>query len=243
MISSVVMHRLHQVDWALYHFGELDRTFPLHFHDCLLVGCLLRGRRKLVIAGSEYIIEAGDVVLVPPYTPHACEPVSQEPCEWICLHGAFSCECGQTAQIWPKSSLSRLFAALANCPTQEQLGTALRHLIHNSPSCQIRSGKSGTENIMSSACIAACTELLQRNDATNNEKIRFLRRFQTTWGITPGRYKESMRVNHAKRLIKSGASLIIAAEGFCDQSHLNRVFKKHLGVTPGVWRTSWESAR
>jgi AraC-like DNA-binding protein len=29
---------------------------------------------------------------------------------------------------------------------------------------------------------------------------------------------------------------VAAACGFCDQSHLNRVFKARMGVTPGAFR-------
>jgi AraC-like DNA-binding protein len=51
-------------------------------------------------------------------------------------------------------------------------------------------------------------------------------------------YAEAARMGLARRLLESTASLVeIALDlGFSDQSHFNRRFKQHEGVTPGQYR-------
>lgn len=64
-----------------------------------------------------------------------------------------------------------------------------------------------------------------------------IRAFHRQVGISPHKYQMIVRINRARRLLASGAPISEVAyrAGFCDQSHLNRCFKKTLGVTPGKY--------
>lgn len=66
----------------------------------------------------------------------------------------------------------------------------------------------------------------------------FLRSFREMVGMPPHEYLRNVRVEKARTLLASGESIIDAAcnTGFYDQSHLNRHFKRILGVTPGQYR-------
>lgn len=69
------------------------------------------------------------------------------------------------------------------------------------------------------------------------------RAFRAIHGCTMGQYVRGRRVAHAAGLLRrSDLSLgeIALASGFSDQSHLTRVFRRHLGVTPGAWRKGVE---
>ena len=58
-------------------------------------------------------------------------------------------------------------------------------------------------------------------------------------GVTPFAYVINKRVCRAKRLIAAGerSMLEIALDvGFCSQSHFNKVFKEHTGMTPVAYR-------
>jgi AraC-like DNA-binding protein len=67
-----------------------------------------------------------------------------------------------------------------------------------------------------------------------------VRAFHKQVGVPPHRYQTIVRVNRARKLVAEGAALSDVAylTGFCDQSHLNRRFKKMLGVTPGRYAAS-----
>jgi AraC-like DNA-binding protein len=63
------------------------------------------------------------------------------------------------------------------------------------------------------------------------------RAFTAQFGLPPHAYLNNLHVTHAKRMIRAGTSLaeVAYAVGYCDQSHLNRRFKKIVGVTPSQY--------
>lgn len=69
----------------------------------------------------------------------------------------------------------------------------------------------------------------------------FSRKFKADLGMAPHSYVLSRRIERAKRLLKSSRvplKLVAVECGFTDQSHLSRVFRKFLGVTPNNFRNS-----
>lgn len=67
---------------------------------------------------------------------------------------------------------------------------------------------------------------------------QFAHAFKHSTGISPYQWLVKRRVEHAQEKIKRGVSLVDTALacGFSDQSHLIRVFKRNLGMTPRVWQ-------
>jgi AraC-like DNA-binding protein len=64
--------------------------------------------------------------------------------------------------------------------------------------------------------------------------------FKREMGFAPHEYQNMRRVGLARNLLRSGFSPAQAAleVGFCDQSHLNRYFKRYVGVTSGRYAQS-----
>ncbi|WP_188860430.1 AraC family transcriptional regulator [Marinobacterium nitratireducens] len=64
------------------------------------------------------------------------------------------------------------------------------------------------------------------------------RLFQRDVGLPPHAYLVQRRLIQARRLLRAGLAPADAAltAGFSDQSHLNRHFKRALGITPGQYR-------
>lgn len=73
---------------------------------------------------------------------------------------------------------------------------------------------------------------------TGLSRYQVLRRFEKAYGLPPHAWLLSRRAEYALRLIRGGETLAGAAMscGFADQSHMTRVFLRHHGFTPGVWR-------
>ena len=65
--------------------------------------------------------------------------------------------------------------------------------------------------------------------------------FRKFYGCTLGDFLRRVRLEHAVQALsrqeKSLAEVALAA-GFCDQSHLTRAFKSHLGMTPAKFRSA-----
>lgn len=66
-----------------------------------------------------------------------------------------------------------------------------------------------------------------------------IKAFKSHWGIPPYAYLTNVRVRHALGLLRDGQALaeVAFACGFSDQSHLTRMFKRSIGVTPGAFRS------
>jgi AraC-like DNA-binding protein len=73
---------------------------------------------------------------------------------------------------------------------------------------------------------------------------QLLRGFSRSYGLPPHLYLTQVRVRRAKRLILAGVTLAEAAAmvGFADQSHLNRHFRRIVGVTPGRYQRAARAA-
>lgn len=75
-------------------------------------------------------------------------------------------------------------------------------------------------------------------DAVGLSVYHFIREFRKRVGMTPHAWLQHLRVIAAQRLLSEGNPIadVAVATGFADQSHLTRVFRKTIGVTPGAFR-------
>ena len=67
----------------------------------------------------------------------------------------------------------------------------------------------------------------------------FIKAFKRTFGVTPRRWRQRLRIEQAKSLLVSNnlsIAEIALVCGFADQSHLTRVFGQIVGVPPARWR-------
>ena len=76
-------------------------------------------------------------------------------------------------------------------------------------------------------------------DVVALSKGHFSRAFKHRLGYSPMAYVAVRRVERAKLMMtstKEGLTDIALACGFADQSHLNRYFRRVVGMSPGLWR-------
>jgi len=64
--------------------------------------------------------------------------------------------------------------------------------------------------------------------------FHLIRKFRAQTGMTPHAYLLDTRINRAKALLREGRPLVEVAYRlqFADQSHFQRVFKRHVAATP-----------
>lgn len=73
----------------------------------------------------------------------------------------------------------------------------------------------------------------------NLSTSHFARAFKESMGLSPSKYIAIRRIEHAGAIMTSTRQRladIALTCGFSDQSHLNRSFRDHMGITPGAWR-------
>lgn len=68
-------------------------------------------------------------------------------------------------------------------------------------------------------------------------RFHLVRSFGRVFGITPGAYLRTLKLEHARKLLEINPDIadVAYASGFCDQSHLHRRFKDVFEVTPGAF--------
>jgi AraC-like DNA-binding protein len=84
--------------------------------------------------------------------------------------------------------------------------------------------------------------LEQLADIANLSPFYLVRVFSNEVGLPPHTYLTQVRIWRAKKLLSLGSSIAQVAfeTGFMDQSHLNRQFKRFIGVTPGQCRLAYQ---
>ncbi|MBG0817405.1 AraC family transcriptional regulator [Planomonospora sp. ID82291] len=74
--------------------------------------------------------------------------------------------------------------------------------------------------------------------AVQARPFALLRAFKAATGLPPHTYLNALRVRRARALLDAGtpAAQVAAEVGFTDQAHLNRHFKRVVGVPPGAYQ-------
>jgi AraC-like DNA-binding protein len=104
---------------------------------------------------------------------------------------------------------------------------------HRRPSAAVRIARDYIEAHATSEVIRLST----LTALTGVGPFRLIRLFNRTMGLSPYAYVKQLRVRRAQVLLQAGFPVVQAAYagGFSDQSHLTRMFKSVLGMTPGMY--------
>ncbi len=198
-------------------------SLPVHFHDEDQWIYVVSGRRRFIINQITYVIGEGQGFCIPAGTLHGS---LAEDTDVFCINlylapGIRSHErlAYYLAQAWPSGRWEYAMAAM-----RMRNGPALP--VNVRPSLRPAQHPAYPETVSDIA------------RATGISREHYSRTFRKTYGITAEHYRMLLRVNHARRCIRNGASLACTAAeaGFADQSHLGRMFKRFFGVTPGRYR-------
>jgi transcriptional regulator GlxA family with amidase domain len=69
----------------------------------------------------------------------------------------------------------------------------------------------------------------------------FRKKFVLHLGVSPGRYREHLRIERAKQLLQSKRLTnkeLAEMLGFCDEAHFSKTFRRKAGVSPREFRNS-----
>lgn len=245
-----------------YRFEGMVRSFPPHFHEHYVIGCVESGRRTLSLRNREVFIGPGDLVVFHPGENHGCTQSGGDAfgfCGFSVSKAAMA-ELSQAAgqrglPVFSQNVISdgsmagrfqEIHEAVMRGDSQEK-GEAFFTFL--SALMERNGGRPKTEGLtcrgeIGLACgfmAAHFAEHISLEDICRYaglSKSALCRAFLKEKGITPYRYLENVRVNEARRLLEQGTAPLEAAvrTGFSDQSHFTNYFSRFTGLAPGVYR-------
>lgn len=238
-----------------------DDPFQLHTHDCLMLSLVETGCTRLQLRRGLLPVPAGAVALVPPEEPHACNPVPGEDfqyralflrADWLTASQEESLRAAGGAVLhhpMVRQALQRAYAVFRGPGERLEKDEAFHELLaaacgETGPADPPRPSPCSTSTLVRTVQ-AHLLEHLERAvtldelaAAIDLSPYQLLRRFRQQVGLSPHAWQMQRRIERAKTLLAQGMPPVAAAleTGFADQSHFHRVFKRHVGATPGQYQ-------
>lgn len=245
---------------ALFDADFRNFVFEPHFHDTLMVGLILAGRKRFIRGKVMHEVEAGGRSVVNPGDTHTGGVIGiNQPLRYTAVYpGArLLAEAGfpEGADLGPAvvndPALRSMFArALASDTPGNEAEEALLMALAGLAS-RYGTGAARLPPVTSKAVMRA----LDYIHADLPEELRLeaiaaeaevsprhlIRCFRQSLGMTPQAYVRQARVHEASQRLRRGEPLALAAQnvGFADQPHMTRAFRKVMGITPAAYARSW----
>jgi len=246
----------------LTHARFRQQQFAPHSHDGWSLCAVISGQKNIALLSKpQQLAQAGDIYLLHPDQAHAGGSVDDHPCEYVMLsisNDEWQEQCLRRKMpshhqgILPvrhpflcryianfvlrvlaedrQSDWSQEWRQLFNFFFDESaaLSAPIPGMVCDSRIWTAR------DYLRSNWSTAVTLEAL--GDLSALSKFEFARRFRAAYGLPPHRYQMNLRVMQAKEQLLRGRAIsdVATATGFADQSHLGRVFKSILGITPGA---------
>ena len=228
-----------------------------HSHPTFSIGAIDAGGSVFTGSGAAAVrLAPGSLVLVPAGCVHACNPLPEMAWSYQMLH---------LDARWLREhapALDRDTARVLDCPLLYAQFCAMNELLFSSGSAQ---EKDAALLAFLDACASAAADALpsarkpvppqlapvlntlqaqplaslqQLAQSAGMSRYQLIRAFRAATGMTPHAYRLNASINRARDSLQAGTALAQLAHelGFADQSHFQRVFKAHAGITPGRYR-------
>ncbi|CAK9889277.1 MULTISPECIES: AraC family transcriptional regulator [Pseudomonas] len=239
--------------------------YKAHSHPTFSIGAVDLGCSVFTGAGkAQTRLFPGTLVFVPAHCVHACNPEPGLSWSYQMLHldaawlQALRMESALAPQVQGKP------ARITRNPSTYERFTRLNELLFSQATPQEKEAaliefigdhdEQRTAPLAKTPTYLDCSleDLLQRLAQEDADSLplgelassagmgryQLIRAFRAATGLTPHAWQLNLRVNRARQWLRKGQDMADIAYrlGFADQSHFQRVFKAHTGVTPGLYR-------
>ncbi|MDD2135029.1 helix-turn-helix transcriptional regulator [Pseudomonas kurunegalensis] len=239
--------------------------YKAHSHPTFSIGAVDAGHSHFTgAADGQERLTPGTLVFVPAHRVHACNPAPGQAWSYQMLHvdadwltqlrlesGLSGAGAGEPARICRAPQVYRQFcelnSLLFSCASNGEKDAALIAFLGDLD-YSAQPPLSAAPALEASALSGLIARIEGQDPAhlslealahqAGLGRYQLIRAFRAATGFTPHAYLLNARVNRGRQLLGEGAALAEVAYqlGFADQSHFQRVFKAHVGVTPGQYR-------
>lgn len=239
-------------------------AYAPHTHDTYVVGTIVEGCETFLIGGSRYYAGPGDLCLIAPGVVHDGEPAEESYAYRIAYPSIAYLKdtADEGALDTPRFAdpivrdpeLARAFATAHRVAEagdvldrDERLLAVFAQLLQRHGHARVKEDGLVSERGPVSRALqyldaryADPVDLATLAAVAGIPRTRLLRAMKRATGMTPHAWLLDRRVRAARHLLGQGEAPadVAASCGFCDQSHLNRVFKARIGVSPGIYQAA-----
>ena len=242
---------------------ESLQPYACHSHSEFSLGLIVGGSTRFSLAGQEHAATVGDVVLIPPHTPHACNPLPGGSRSYHMLFAQYDWCIRRTGQRPGK--IPYVFLCPQPVVRSTQLEACYREVVAAFAASRAGDLQQGLETLFDlvfarycqpqpcgeaehplAAQIAACLladlarppsiQTLAGQFALRRETL--IRLFERHTGFSPWAFVNNARMERAKSLLQTGVPIADIAQqlGFADQSHFHKTFTRYAAATPGQFQ-------
>lgn len=239
-----------------------DHEFPRHLHETYVIEVVIQGTVEFECGAKRYLAPPGSIILIHPEDVHTGRSICNQSvtywsfcptADWMqWLLKTIDC-CKRTvvfqSPTMNEPRVARLLKAAHDAlqnqseilESESLMILAFSYLLQNQRNISLKNKEPRAIQKAKEYLNAEFSEQIHITDLAQISGLSsfyFLRSFQKATGLTPHEYLCNLRVERARKLLASGASVAEAAAqtGFFDQSHLHRHFRKIMGITPGQYR-------
>ncbi len=197
------------------------QAYKRHSHPQLSVGAIIEGETRCLCAGQEYLLQPGDLIVIPPHAPHSCNPLHDRPRSYHMLYlDATWCR-AQRPDIPPGASITSPQPLCAAAPQAPHHASALlfQCLAMDLPA-------------------SPSLDKLAHDSALRKETV--IRAVKQDTGLTPASLINMARIEYAKTRLRAGDPIADVGyqAGFADQSHFHKTFVSYTAATPRQYAQS-----
>ena len=258
-VLSTVLHRLSIGGFECCERQVVARRMnPRHSHDYHCIGFLISGRGAAELGTESWTIQPGWLNVIPGGVQHV-EWCGTRQVRWCgieipALRDEFAAEAkrvfdrpfqvsgGPAAAIVVRMYREMRLADDASSLSLHGLGLELLATLARVSRPSAVEGRGGWIKRMEDYLRANFQERLTLDEVAAEVGVHpthMARVFRRQFGATMGEFLRGLRIERAMGLLTHShlpLSEISQCSGFSDQAHFTRVFKRHLGMTPGAYR-------
>lgn len=248
--EKIIHFRLNEQGHSVTHGYNITNDFPVHFHSTYNLGIIELGEREFTYRGAKTILKQGDIFIIQAFEPHSCKSIGNSSHSYKIISLKLD-----NSYYFPQLVINApdLFNKIKEFHTlaeYEKSSSRLVYLydeiIEQIKACSVENNISLDNEISSKNHLAKqfiennCYKDISLKEMSNIaclSEFHFNRYFHKCFGLSPYAYYLVCKMKKSqKALIKHDSVTETTYDiGFFDQSHFIKLFKKHIGVTPGKY--------
>ena len=216
---------------------QSTQAYKRHSHPQLSIGAIVEGQTCCLCHDREYILNPGDLIVIPASAPHSCNPVDGQPRSYHMLY--IDTDLPLVLQVIRHPALFAHYLEVVNSlspASVNRLLSALPRSVENAEALRSTSQHVQQAFLDDLAAPPSLDELAQRFSL---RKETLIRTFRQDTGLTPGSFLNISRVEYAKARLRAGDGIADVGyqSGFADQSHFHKTFVSYTAATPRQYAT------